>query len=253
MTELPDLHSINWHSDTCECKVEVRQYVIGRTPAKIVRGPVPTIEPERVWCYLRKIDGTVEEILMRVTTIEEMVKSGLQPDYWAEARKRQLEQIEQTEGLIQEIQAGLTPLDRADDGWIERMGGEEKAAQLPDPRDLEGWQGYLAKVRHGKTYADHEGYRRSPGTQLRGHLSHRCDKHHNQTSTSLQSQIAHYRCGCVTRQITVGERREEGVTHEQWVEICPWHKWKLEAEGVLNAGGVLSEKEIEAGLAGAAR
>ena len=226
MDKLPALHTVNWDSDTCECRVEVRRYHIYREPARFDRsGPVPRYIPEQVWCHLHQLDGTIEDIPMRVTTIEEMVKSGLQPDYWAESRRRQLEQIAKTEQLVREIAAKSTPLDRADPEWLARFG--EQAETLPAPRDLAGWEGVLYAVRLGKTYADHEGYRRSPGTQTRGHLSHRCAKHHNQTSTSLQSQVGYYHCGCVIRQITVGERREFGVTHRQYVDLCPLHRGRL--------------------------
>lgn len=230
MSESPallPLNQVNWDSDSCSCQVEVRRYVIGREPARLIRTPSGfQMSQEMIWCNLHRLDGSIEEIPMRVTTIKEMLESGLNRGYWEDSRRRQLNRIEQTENLIREIEAGQTPLERDDPLWIERM-GVEAVANVPSPRDLEGWHGYLEAVRYGKTYADHEGYRRSPGSQTRGHLSHRCPRHHNQTSTSLMEQRRYKVCGCVIGEITVGERREEGVNHWRWYEICPMHRKKV--------------------------
>lgn len=233
MADLPALDTLNWNSDTCECKVEVRRYVIDREPSKVVRvnGKLD-FAPERVWCRLHKLDGSVTEIPMRVTTVWEMAESGLQPEYWADAALRQREQIAANEKHLRDITAGRAPAHRTDPEWLARFGDDpERAAKMaaimPDPQDFCGWEGQLEVAKVGKTYADHEGYRRSPGTQDRGHLSHRCARHHNQTSTSLQSQVAVHDCGCKTRQITVGERREQGINHMLWIEVCPRHRKKL--------------------------
>lgn len=222
------LHQVNWNSHTCECKVEVRRYHILKTSGTVIeRGGALQFVPEYVFCQLHRLDGSVEDIPMRVTTIEEMLKSGLQTGYWQDARRRQLHQVGQVEQMLRDIEAEETPLDRADPAWLAHFDDDpKKAASAPGPRDLDGWGAVLESVRHGKTYADHEGYRRSPGTQTRGHLSHRCPRHHNQTSTSLMEQRAHKACGCVIGQITVGERREEGVNHERVYHLCEWHRAK---------------------------
>lgn len=223
MAELPPLESLNWDSGSCECKLvgTIRRYIIGRDPGSLQ-------SPERVWCHLHQVDGSVSEIPMEITTTGDMVATGLQSEYWAESRRRQLKQVAQTEQLMRDMFHIDAPVDRSDPRWVARFGqGEEAqklAAAMPAPQDLEGWEGVLYRQRLGKTYADHEGYRRSPGSQTRGHLSHRCPRHDNQTSVSLMSQLSTQRCGCVIRQITVGERREFGVTHEQLASVCDFHK-----------------------------
>jgi hypothetical protein len=175
----------------------VRQYVIER------------VAPDAVACILRRLDGSIEPIPMRITTIDEMVRSGLQPDYWRESKRRQRQHVASVERAIENVRN-------------DRPHGLEGKGL---PTDLIGWSHLLVRARRGRTIVDHDGYRRTPGTQLRGHLSHRCLRHSNQTSTSLSPPLAiDPWCGCQHTQITVGERREHGVTHSRCEYLCPIHE-----------------------------
>lgn len=217
-----DLDEVCWDSHTCSCKVQVRRYDIDWLPKRHQFD-----DPKRgVSCTLHYADGSVTSVPMHTTTIGDMVKSGLYPEYWLDVQRRQNRAIATLEKAIRESkESGELPTLPEN---IVKLFGDNRPT-------LNRLEVALENAKVGRTYVDDDGIRRTPGNQLRGHLVHRCNRHSNVYSMSLMTQLATYSCGCQITQVTIGERREDGTNHERIEGMCPVHLKAFKKTAVYKA------------------